>query len=120
MLQDVECVSGKESLQAEQMRLNRRACTAGEQGHDEHAAAGGALHHVGHAQSEVSEGAHLQARLRESALAMTWQFHALHGLKNDLVAYAQLWNCAQVNKNRIPLTDNAVIEGVRQPSLLYA
>ena len=102
------------------MRLTQRACTAGEQGHDEHAAAGGALHHVGHAQPEVGEGAHLQARLREGALALTWQVYALHSLNNDLVACPQLQYCAQVNKNRIPLTDNAVIEGVSQPSLLCA
>ena len=51
---------------------------------------------------------------------MIWQVYALHGLSNDLVARAQLQYCAQVNKNRIPLTDNAVIEGVRQTSLLCA
>lgn len=70
VVQDIECDS--ESLQADSVRLTLRACTAGEQGHDEHAAAGGALHHVGHAQPEVGEGAHLQARLWEGASVMIY------------------------------------------------
>lgn len=49
-----------------------------------------------------------------------WHVDALQGLINDLIALAQLQYCAQVNKNRIPLTDNAVIEGVSQPPLLCA
>ena len=97
------------------LRCPRRA---GQQGHDEHAAAGGAVHHVGHAQPEVGEGAHLQARLWQGAacaslLPRTRVSSTAAALPSGRYSKAErAVRVAQVNKNRIPLTDNAVIEEV--------